>query len=595
MPFEPDKISKQHIIKAAALIDSGQRDVIQSTKFDVIIDGKKYPPKEIMRIAHELATGDYLWEQTGGEPTNKYLRKFGFDVAPKTGVTYYVLGSSWYGNDDAPDQTDRFIQNGIWENGYEDKFLDVVKAIKVNDRVAIKSSFATKDRKSILRIKSLGTVISNDNDGKTINVKWDKQFPAFDLEGLGRYRQTIEKVVPEDIDAIFYHLETIIDSQMTITSKNIILYGPPGTGKTYSTIDMAVKIATGKSNEHDDNKKQFDVLRQANQIEFVTFHQNYSYEDFVVGIKPDIENEQLRFKTHKGIFYEIARRARDNYFASKEKRSKEKDFTTVLEELLAPLHEDKEVEIKMISGKSFWITDINSNSIFFRKAGGGTHHTLSIDTLGDIVAGTRETPSGLSPYYTPLKEVIKGRQQITGDAEEMKNYVLIIDEINRANISRVFGELITLLEDDKRLGEKNELKITLPNGEREFGIPPNLYLIGTMNTADKSIALVDIALRRRFEFIGKYPEYDKLKPEHSSLLAKINSHIFEKKKSADYLIGHAYFMNDLSTEVILKNKVIPLLMEYFSSKIEHVSSIFTASGWKVSYNYNNHSWLISKE
>lgn len=181
------------------------------------------------------------------------------------------------------------------------------------------------------------------------------------------------------------------------------------------------------------------------------------------------------------------------------------------------------------------------------------------------------------------------------EVEELKNFILIIDEINRANISKVFGELITLLEDDKRLGKPNELKITLPNGEKEFGVPPNLYLIGTMNTADKSIALIDIALRRRFEFIGYYPDYEneKLKPEVRTLLQKINEEIYKLKNSADYLIGHAYFMKDEAIETTLRNKVIPLLMEYFSGKTKIVSDIFNETNWKVEYDTTKFNWTIS--
>lgn len=176
----------------------------------------------------------------------------------------------------------------------------------------------------------------------------------------------------------------------------------------------------------------------------------------------------------------------------------------------------------------------------------------------------------------------------------MKNFVLIIDEINRANISKVFGELITLLEDDKRLGGSNELKITLPNGEKEFGVPPNLYIIGTMNTADKSIALIDIALRRRFEFVGYYPDYESLEPEAATLLQKINEEIYKLKNSADYLIGHAYFMKDKAIETTLRNKVVPLLMEYFSGKTRIVSDIFNDTDWSVSYNTTTFNWEILK-
>ena len=281
--------------------------------------------------------------------------------------------------------------------------------------------------------------------------------------------------------------------------KNIILYGPPGTGKTYNSIDKAVEIAdilNYTPDDHISNKETFNELRENGQIEFVTFHQNYSYEDFVVGIIPDInsQSQTLRFTKREGIFKKLVDRARENW---------EKD---------------------------------------------------------------KDNP---------------------------KNFVLIIDEINRANISKVFGELITLLEDDKRLGADNELKITLPNGD-EFGVPPNLYIIGTMNTADKSIALIDIALRRRFEFIGFYPNLDPviLGNEKSQLLGVINQNIYTEKRSADYLIGHAYFMKSQPIEEVLLKKVIPLLMEYFSSKTDKVIRIFNNTGWIVSYNETNFKWEI---
>lgn len=388
--------------------------------------------------------------------------------------------------------------------------------------------------------------------------------------------------------------------QIPNMSKNIILYGPPGTGKTYESIDYAVKIATGSSSDdHSENKDVFDELRTQGQIEFVTFHQNYSYEDFVVGIKPDVDFEQLRFKPQEGIFYKIAKRARENYFAAKQGTSLSKSFDVVLGEILKPFSEKGiEVEIKMASGIVYKINDITEYSIHFKKAKGDSRHTLSIQTVEDIVEGKRKSPRGLEPYYEPLVEKIKEMMKpIEGSATEtLKNFVLIIDEINRANISKVFGELITLLEDDKRLGEENELKVSLPNGEKEFGVPPNLFIIGTMNTADKSIALIDIALRRRFEFIGFYPKYVGYNTDAITLLQKINPAIFEaKKKSADYLIGHAYFMNHQPIETTLKNKVVPLLMEYFSGKTDIVTSIFDGTDWNVNYNFSTYSWDISKK
>lgn len=376
---------------------------------------------------------------------------------------------------------------------------------------------------------------------------------------------------------------------------NIILFGPPGTGKTYNSIDKAVEIVTGIKINHEDSKEIFDKLKKEGQIEFVTFHQNYSYEDFMVGIRPDIEFDQLRFKPYRGIFYEIAKKAKENYLASKEQTALAKSFSQVFNEIIKPIEEKNEsVEITMVSGLKYKITDVSDTTIHFTKPSGGTQHTLSIQTLQDLVEGIKEVTSGLSVYYNPLAKLIQEKRKPSGSRqkEKLKNFVLIIDEINRANISKVFGELITLLEEDKRIDAKNELRLTLPNGDKEFGVPPNLYLVGTMNTADKSIALIDIALRRRFEFIGYFPDYSKLEESDGDFLKHINKEIYSRKKSADYLIGHAYFMTGIDTFKVIKNKIIPLLMEYFSGKTEVVEEIFKSSSWVVKYDIEKYDWII---
>ncbi len=374
---------------------------------------------------------------------------------------------------------------------------------------------------------------------------------------------------------------------------NTILYGPPGTGKTYHSIDKAVEIAEGhRASDHASAKVKFDELRSKGQIEFVTFHQNYAYEDFMVGIRPDVDNDQLRFHTQKGVFYQIARRARENYDASLLGRSR-RTFDQVFSEFVEPLERGEAVSVTMASGGSYKITDVTETSIHFDKPSGTSKHTLSISTLEDTVNGLRDLKTnGLKPYYIPLVELIRERREMGQSASELKRYVLIIDEINRANISKVFGELITLLEEDKRLGGENELRVTLPDGEKDFSVPPNLYLLGTMNTADKSIALIDIALRRRFDFVGYYPQYDQLPDEAANVLRTINSHIFEKKKSPDYLIGHAYFMGDASLDSVLRNKVIPLLTEYFAGKTDIISEIFSDTPWSVIYDTDLFRWNI---
>lgn len=168
--------------------------------------------------------------------------------------------------------------------------------------------------------------------------------------------------------------------------------------------------------------------------------------------------------------------------------------------------------------------------------------------------------------------------------KEAKKFVLIIDEINRGNISKIFGELITLLEEDKRIGTSNQIVANLPYTKEKFSLPNNLYIIGTMNTSDKSIAQIDIALRRRFIFEEMMPDYDVLDEidgiELDKLLIAINERI-EFLLDRDHLIGHAYFVNcDSYSDIInvVINKIIPLLQEYFYGDNERVGMILGGIG-----------------
>jgi len=198
-----------------------------------------------------------------------------------------------------------------------------------------------------------------------------------------------------------------------------------------------------------------------------------------------------------------------------------------------------------------------------------------IKKLNNVSSLAKHHASYFFKAYELVKSLMENKTEVSKKISP-QNYVLIIDEINRANISRVFGELITLIEPDKRSHGNIPLSCTLPSGDK-FIVPSNLYIIGTMNTADKSIALLDIALRRRFEFVPMYPDYE-LEFEEKETLRLINERIIDLK-GHDFQIGHAYFMTaDFDLVTCINNKVIPLLLEYFLNDKNVVEQILKNAG-----------------
>ena len=272
---------------------------------------------------------------------------------------------------------------------------------------------------------------------------------------------------------------------------NQILFGPPGTGKTWNTVNYALAVIEGKALEEieregrESAKGRFDKLKKQGQIEMVTFHQNFAYEDFIEGIRPVLsgESKNVEYELSPGVFKQIADRAAEN-------------------------------------------------------------------------------------------------------ADQ--NYVLIIDEINRGNIAKIFGELITLIEPSKRIGGDDRATVILSYSKEPFGVPDNLYLIGTMNTADRSIALLDTALRRRFEFVEMMPnpDHDGIREDVKGvncrqLLATMNGRIrflFDR----EHQIGHTYLIGVESVddlEKAFKTKIIPLLQEYFYDNYEKIDLVLKRNGF----------------
>lgn len=395
---------------------------------------------------------------------------------------------------------------------------------------------------------------------------------------------------------------------------NQILYGPPGTGKTYATVEKSLEILDLKTDDNSKNRELFRSLINK-KIFFITMHPSYSYEDFVQGIKPMKPNKGvLLFENRPGIFKVVSEMADISYnnCCLKVNPKSQVDFETIFKYTFKSLiyGEVSFVEIPRPE-TPFKIIDINERRLRFETSTGVSSPTynISIETLKKIYdKGKNEIIlSGNATYYNSLLDYLNLKSKefaseiVNSEEENMvgnSNYVLILDEINRANISKVFGELITLIEEDKRIGNENELSVTLPSGER-FSVPPNLYIIGTMNTADKSIALVDIALRRRFQFIPMYPDSSVImnfcksedRVEKAKFMVALNSKL-RVDKGVDFQIGHAYFLKENTLNDVINENIIPLLVEYMRNDLEKVKKLLFDLGTPIDEEYYSKTGLL---
>ncbi|HEG8276052.1 TPA: AAA family ATPase [Campylobacter jejuni] len=446
-----------------------------------------------------------------------------------------------------------------------------------------------------------------------LNMQWFKELPLNEIQDINI--NTLESKsleVENNVQQISSKME---NKNMPL---NQILYGSPGTGKTYHTIDKALEILGKNLESRDDKKAKFDEYVKKGQIVFTTFHQSYGYEEFVEGIKPRIDSKEnskeIEYEIKDGIFKELCEKALDNYensILNADELNKKIELKEKVENFLNWLLETNE-PIGKTKGGNFFVVEIDNKTIVIYSEGverfdGIFNLNLSIfmellkckDEFNNATemfkkVFNRDYADRTHTYYFNLVKKFKAyeEKQLTAKIENNKNndnslkpYIIIIDEINRGNLSKIFGELITLIEPSKRIGEKEELKVTLPYSGEKFGVPKNVYIIGTMNTADRSITSLDTALRRRFEFVEMMPDVSKLSMDCEGinlqeLLKAINTRI-EYLLDREKTIGHAFFVSVENLEDLKKvfqNKIIPLLQEYFYNDYALINAVLNDNG-----------------
>lgn len=384
---------------------------------------------------------------------------------------------------------------------------------------------------------------------------------------------------------------------MLLDAKNLILRGAPGTGKSYLAKEIAADIIS--NGYYDDYLLLTDD--QKKQVEFVQFHPNYDYTDFVEGLKPKLNDDgSMGFELRDGIFKSFVTRARKNYEDSQKSQETVAKEVSV-QEKLAEFFSNIEFGVdtfKTISGSEFTITSVEEDRINISIPGNATvnHLALNLDELRKMLESGLEfekvkdvtnffkktfATQGFS-YDFAIYNAIKVQKIKASNTkvkqQELKKYIFIIDEINRGEISKIFGELFFALDPGYR-GKKGEISTQYANlhadPEEKFYIPENVYIIGTMNDIDRSVDSFDFAMRRRFRFVelkaeDRFEMLDDLKDEELKAeairrLTALNEEIVAVEDlNENYEIGPAYFLKlkMLDFDKLWTDYLQPLLQEY---------------------------------
>jgi hypothetical protein len=627
MSAVPNNITKEHLLKAIERIDKeGIEKGAHSSTYDVFFEGKRYPPKLVVSWANEFANGEVLDRKffSGGlkSANFKVLNNAGFEIVEKESKSDDTLLKDFCANH-ATNGIDLLLN----KLDKSQKYILVDTYFSIKKKYPDCDAFSSDGAKDQLQTIKFGVKKLTNKSGKPkvylgfakgqVSVWLHQQDPHWDSmlridsntnnlnEWLDSHNEHIENGMSGsgNIPTSYNEEDHIVKIEKSFnpiiqTSLNQILYGPPGTGKTYSTINKALEIIEPEflsSNKYDREalKERFDSLVKANLIGFVTFHQSFSYEDFVEGIKASTnDNNQVSYDVEDGVFKSICDRASSSVGGVVAADS----FDEAVKLLQGKCEEaDERIEMKTVRGKIFEIEFLGGSTFkVFPRSTESTDpkYVASIANVRKLyLLGSKDgiyNSSYVEGFLLYLKKHLgvtePEKKSVTSSAEEQP-FVLIIDEINRGNVANIFGELITLIEPSKRAGGNETISVKLPYSKTPFTVPSNLYLIGTMNTADKSLAQVDIALRRRFDFIEMMTDYDVLSEiptiegiNVKNLVETINQRI-ELLYDREHTIGHSFFLPLKDEPTIAKLagifelQILPLLEEYFFEDWERVGQV----------------------
>lgn len=446
-----------------------------------------------------------------------------------------------------------------------------------------------------------------------------------DKDSIESEENTIEATVQEELEKPIKEYRNPY-SRKLIESKNIIFRGAPGTGKTYLAKQIAADII---SDGYYDN---YELLsdEQKQQIEFVQFHPSYDYSDFVEGLRPRINEGVMLFELQDGIFKKFVAKARANYENSQKTPEiiakgieVQEDITSFLDEVEFGVD-----QFQTMKGSTFYISSIDGKYIYITIPENNIVNKLSIN----IVDIKKMLESGVDfkkvkdistffgktfnvqvySYYFAIFQAIKksrkARIKPTVESEKLKKYIFIIDEINRGEISKIFGELFFAIDPGYRgrAGAISTQYSTMSSNEEKFYIPENVYIIGTMNDIDRSVDSFDFAMRRRFRFIEIKAdsttdmldgltnininldslENDTLKEDALNRMERLNKAIVEVEGlNENYQIGAAYFLKlkTLDFNQLWEDYLQPLLQEYIQglyNEAEIMTTFAKAYGYK---------------